>query len=662
MSWLISLVVAGLVFASEGNSPVAANYNFTESKSSVVKTNSADEIERFSQIYPLSANGRVSVSNVNGSVTLNTWDRNEVKLEYVKTADDRDKLSTFEIKIDSRPDNFRVETVYEQYRPENRDAWRNQGKTEVQYTLTVPRNAVLAGIETVNGSVSITNAANSTKASSVNGQVRGVNLRGAANLTTVNGTIEADFDQLLTGTRISLNTVNGQANLLIPSDANATVKADTVNGSIVNDFGLPVRKGEYVGRDLYGKIGTGDVKITLNSVNGALSIRRKNDGKNVNPAANLLTTKNEDDRNDGEDSEHGVSVRAPRPQRAPRPPRTPKPPKPEVIDNDELNKSIEQSIEQGLKEAQKEIEKIRPELERLNAEGFKEAASVVKMEEMQAQLNAAQIKYRDAFARMPDLNWTIGSPSIEEKSDSFTVKNTPKVTIEAGNSDVSVRGWDKQEVRYSITRFSKFRNQTPLDLRATQNGSDVNIRFAGNNSNSKNNKETTVNKFFFDEGNRVRIEVFVPKKSNLKIVTGGEIRLENVSGDVDLQGGDESINIRDVDGKLNAQTSDGKIRVIGFKGEIKTRTSSGAINLEGDFQGLSARSIDGTIVLTLPENANANIESNRKDIVGEGFSLVHQGDGKSTSTWKIGSGGENHLLYTTADGRVVVRSSKQIQN
>jgi len=111
-----------------------------------------------------------------------------------------------------------------------------------------------------------------------------------------------------------------------------------------------------------------------------------------------------------------------------------------------------------------------------------------------------------------------------------------------------------------------------------------------------------------------------------------------------LQGADESINVRDSGGKLIAETSDGKTRVIGFTGKINTKTSGGATNLEGDFRGLSARTIDGTIVLTLPENAYANIESNRKDIVGEGTSLVYQGDGKSTSTWKIGSGGENHCF------------------
>jgi len=85
------------------------------------------------------------------------------------------------------------------------------------------------------------------------------------------------------------------------------------------------------------------------------------------------------------------------------------------------------------------------------------------------------------------------------------------------------------------------------------------------------------------------------------------------------------------------------------------------MNLEGDFQKLSAHTVDGAIILTLPENANVNIESNRKDIVGEGVSLNYQGDGQSTSVWKVGNGGANHLLYTTADGRVIVRAANSIK-
>ncbi|MDQ3712097.1 MAG: DUF4097 family beta strand repeat-containing protein, partial [Acidobacteriota bacterium] len=257
MSWLYTVIFAGLMFSS-GNDLPQASKNFTDSNVQAIVRQ--DETERFEQTYPLNSNGRVSVSNVNGSITLETWDKNEVKLEYVKTADNRERLSEVEIRIEGRQDSFSVETNFEKWKRSD-GKWNKNNRFDIQYRLIVPRNAILDEIETVNGSVSITGAGNFTKASAVNGQVRANNLRGTANLSTVNGTVEADFNELQAGSRISLNTVNGTVNLTIPSDANATVKADTLNGNITNDFGLPVRKGEYVGRDLYGKIGSGDVQI-----------------------------------------------------------------------------------------------------------------------------------------------------------------------------------------------------------------------------------------------------------------------------------------------------------------------------------------------------------------------------------------------------------------
>ncbi len=628
------------MLSADGSLPVSTGNNYTDS----VFTNiiAVDETERFEQTYPLNADGTVSVSNVNGSITIETWDRNEVKLAYVKTADTKENLDDVQIRIDARQDEFTVETEYEAIK--NR-ASKNYKKLEVEYRLTVPRTAVLNDIETVNGSVSIANAANMTKASAVNGEVHGTNLRGTANLSTVNGTVVANFDQLQTGGKISLNTVNGTVDLMIPSDANATIKADTVNGSISNDFGLPVRKGEYVGRDLHGKIGSGDVQIRLNSVNGALSIKRKNDGKNLSPATNLLNLKNEGNNEDWEDGENNSrSVRPPRP---PRPPKAPRPPKPPIV-GDVDTEAISQSIEQSLKEAENELAKIKPELEKTYADALKQA-SLVNMEQVQTKIREAA-KYRETLGRMGNGYWTIGSPVIEKKSGSFGVKGIPKVKVEARNCAVFVRGWDKPEVQYTVTRLSKSRAPMPLDLKATVNGSDVDIKILNVNSAAHNAD-------FFNEMNRTRIEIFVPQKSDLKITTTGEIRLEGVSGAIDLQGADEAINVRDADGKLTVAAADGRIRVIGFRGAFDGKTDDGAMNLEGDFQKFSAQTVDGTIILTLPENANVNIESNRKDITGEGVTLDYQGDERGTSTWKVGKGGANHLLYTTADGQVFVRSA-----
>jgi DUF4097 and DUF4098 domain-containing protein YvlB len=631
------------MLSADGSLPISTGNNYTDS----VITNiiAVDESERFEQTYPLNANGTVSVSNVNGSITIETWDRNEVRLAYVKTADTKENLDDVQIRIDARQDAFAVETEYEAIK--NR-ATKTYKKLEVEYRLTVPRAAVLNDIETVNGSVSISNAANMTKASTVNGEVRGTNLRGTANLSTVNGTVVADFDQLQAGGRVSLNTVNGTVDLMIPSDANATIKADTVNGSISNDFGLPVRKGEYVGRDLYGRVGSGDVQIRLNSVNGALSIKRKNDGKNVNPATNLLNSKSEDNE-DWEDGEDNSRARPPKP---PKPPKAPKPPKPPVVGEID-NEAISQSIEQSLKEAENELAKIKPELEKTYADALKQA-SIVNMEQVQKRVREAA-KYSETLGRRGDGYWTIGSPAIEKKEGSFGVKGIPKVKVEARNCAVFVRGWDKPEVQYTITRLSKSRTPMPLDLKATVNGSNVDIKIL-NINNAAHNAD------FSNEMNRTRIEIFVPQKSDLKIMTTGEIRLEGVSGAIDLQGADEAINVRDADGKLTVAAADGRIRVIGFRGAFDGKTDDGAMNLEGDFQKFSAQTVDGTITLTLPDDANVNIESNRKDITGEGLSLDYQGDGHSTSTWKVGRGGANHLLYTTADGRVFVRSASAFKS
>ena len=639
MSWLISLVLAGVVFSSDTTVPLRQNnLANTETTTKVVRL---DETERFEQTYPLNSNGRVSLSNVNGSVTIDTWERNEVKLEAVKTADDKEKLADVEIKIEARRDAIIIETQYDNWkRDSNSREWRNYGKLTVDYRLTVPRNAVLDEIETVNGSVNIANSNNLTKASSVNGDVIAVNLRGTADLSTVNGRVEANFDQLQSSSRINLDTVNGTVNLVIPSDANATVKAETVNGSISNDFGLPVRKGEYVGRDLYGKIGSGEVQISLESVNGGLNIRRKQDGKSVNPAVNLLPAKSqsEDDDEDWDnDNDGAVNVNKM---------------------NKDINKAVKKSqveVNLQMKNAQKDIEKAQKELEKKQSEIVK-----IDKDKIKAQVDESLQRQRVELGKLADVRFYPGAPVIEKKSETFNVKGAPKVTVDAKNCAVSVHGWDKQEVQYTITRVSKARNVKPLAYTAEHSDSEVKltVNAAGNVVNRSGNFD-----YVFNDLERVRVEVFVPKKSNLRILTNREIRLENVSGDIDLAGGEESINVRDVDGKLHVVTSEGKIRVIGFKGEIEARTADGDMSLEGDFSKLAATTGDGSIVVTVPEDVSATINSNTESVNLDGIakSKIKTVDiREDTAMWRIG-GGKAIYNFNVADGQVFIRSMNDLR-
>jgi DUF4097 and DUF4098 domain-containing protein YvlB len=628
------------MFSADGNVPVATNYSNTESNTT--KIIKFDETERIEQSYPLSANGRVAVSNVNGSITIETWDRNEVKLVAVKTASDKERLSEVEIQINSTPGSFSVETDYGSWKRDGR-GWKNNGRLQVEYTLTVPRGAVLNEIETVNGSVKISNATNTVRASAVNGEVRASNLRGMANLSTVNGTVYADFDQLQTGSKIQLDTVNGTVDLTIPSDANATLRADSVNGSITNDFGLPVRKGQYVGRDLYGKVGTGDVQIRLNSVNGGLSIKRKNDGKSVNPAVNLLPQKSKDD-DDWDDDED------------------------EDSDNDKESLKAMAEAQKDAREAkkvQKEIQKIKPNITKATVDAVKQATSTiatsvstdvavavstVMTEEVQAQIKSAEDQQKAALAKLATINWVAGSPYIEKKSDTFAVKGTPKVMVDANNCDVNVHGWDRNEVKYSVTKVSRERNQTPIESAIEHTDSSVNIRVVNNSD--------TQNAGYYDRNlTRVLVEVYVPKKSNLRIATNREIRLEGVSGELDLTGSEGSVNVRDSDGKLRVSNDCGKVRVIGFKGEVDVRTTDGTVSLEGDFTKISGKSDNGSFILTLPENANADILANVEEISIENLpDPKHLAEG----TWRFGKGGAKYN-FTVSDGQVFVRNANALK-
>src|SRR5690349_3832863 len=105
MSWLYSIVFAGLLFSGGDGSVTVNKIDLSQQDPASVSV-TKDETETFEQSYPLNANGRVSVSNINGSIIVEAWDRNEVKLTATKIADSRETLNDVQIDVNARPDYF----------------------------------------------------------------------------------------------------------------------------------------------------------------------------------------------------------------------------------------------------------------------------------------------------------------------------------------------------------------------------------------------------------------------------------------------------------------------------------------------------------------------------------------------------------------------------
>jgi len=230
--------------------------------------------EEFHHTYPLPANGRIELENINGPVHITAWDQNEVKVDAVKYANTKERLDEAKIEVDAESDFVSIRTQYPDHNNTFDGGWNDPAG--VEYTVTVPRTARLDEISLVNGSLDIHGVAGEVRASCVNGKLTAQDLRGRLELSTVNGKLDAQLPQL-------------------GDDANARIDASTVSGGIDDDFGLHVNHHQWVGHDLRAELGNGRTRIELSNVNGHIDIHRADDGKSASPVKDLGGSDKDDD-------------------------------------------------------------------------------------------------------------------------------------------------------------------------------------------------------------------------------------------------------------------------------------------------------------------------------------------------------------------------------
>ena len=231
---------------------------------------SVTEEETFS--FTLDDGGRFAISNVNGSITIVGESGNQVEIVATKKADNQADLDNIEIEISHSSSEIDIDTEIGES-----NNWLSFGNNsgEVRYEVTLPVGTMLDSVDTVNGDVNISGVSGVVVAESVNGDLEISDLADDANLSTVNGSIEAEFVKLEGQQRVKAETVNGRVTVILPSNADVEVSADTLNGGInARDFNLETEKG-FVGSDLNGSIGGGSARLNIDTVNGSVKIRNK---------------------------------------------------------------------------------------------------------------------------------------------------------------------------------------------------------------------------------------------------------------------------------------------------------------------------------------------------------------------------------------------------
>ena len=229
---------------------------------------SAQVIEDVAQSFSVSKQSSFSLNNINGTVTINSWQENTVKVLAKISAQTQESRDDVIIKMTQTGPKVTVSTNYKEngYR-------QHEQAAKVDYQVWLPAETNLTDIELINGSLVIKDISGKVAAQVVNGSINATGLSGDSEVSSVNGSVNVWYHQDAHGIEnIAVETVNGSIKLYLPENINADITADTMHGSINTDFGLKTNNNDFSGRNLRGKIGDGGGQVNLDSVNGSIQL------------------------------------------------------------------------------------------------------------------------------------------------------------------------------------------------------------------------------------------------------------------------------------------------------------------------------------------------------------------------------------------------------
>lgn len=189
--------------------------------------------------------------------------------------------------------------------------------------------------------------------------------------------------------------------------------------------------------------------------------------------------------------------------------------------------------------------------------------------------------------------------SVQTKS--FTVSKGGIFEIGTDGGDITVTGWDKDEV---FIKADGIDENDLHRLKMTQSGNTVSVKYRSRNR-------------WFGRGRDVRFEISVPSQFDLDMQTsggdvkvsgpvsgrlkgsssGGDIKIENVGGTVTMSTSGGDIRCDKVQGDAYLKTSGGDIHVGAVSGEAELATSGGDISVESTGKKLTAKTSGGDIII-----------------------------------------------------------------
>ncbi|HUJ39810.1 MAG TPA: DUF4097 family beta strand repeat-containing protein [Candidatus Acidoferrales bacterium] len=213
----------------------------------------------------------------------------------------------------------------------------------------------------------------------------------------------------------------------------------------------------------------------------------------------------------------------------------------------------------------------------------------------------------------------------------YKLTGRPEVRVETNDAAIEVTASGANEVtaRVITTGYSISPNDVRID-RDSQQGNQIDL-------------EVHVPSMHWNWGasNRsVRIELTVPRSANLNLHSGdGHIRATGVSGQLQLETGDGSIEVSDLQGNVRLHTGDGHVEGSGLDGSLDASSNDGHLRVRGRFDSLRLETGDGSVTAEVLPGSRMS-----------GNWSVHTGDGSVTV--RLADGLAADIEAHTGDGSI----------
>ena len=222
------------------------------------------ERDDFRQSYQLPAGASVSVSGINGSVTIETTDSNTAEVHIIRCSDNKESLEYRKVIIEQTTTGLVI-------RGQN-DQDHHDVKVKQQVFLKLPHQVNLS-VNGVNGSVTTGNLEGPVKISGINGKVNVGAASDRADISGVNGSVSFSISHLREG-GINVKGINGKVEIMFSSEVNADLDMHGINGKISTELNNLSVQGKISRDSLSGKIGSGGPRINISGVNGSVRLVR----------------------------------------------------------------------------------------------------------------------------------------------------------------------------------------------------------------------------------------------------------------------------------------------------------------------------------------------------------------------------------------------------